>query len=35
MLKIEAMAKGEMMAFLLRQRFGHLGCSRDDHPSCP
>jgi nitroimidazol reductase NimA-like FMN-containing flavoprotein (pyridoxamine 5'-phosphate oxidase superfamily) len=32
MLKIEAMAKGEMTALLLRVRFGHLGCSRDGHP---
>jgi nitroimidazol reductase NimA-like FMN-containing flavoprotein (pyridoxamine 5'-phosphate oxidase superfamily) len=32
MLKIEAMAKGEMTALLLRVGFGHLGCTRDGHP---
>jgi nitroimidazol reductase NimA-like FMN-containing flavoprotein (pyridoxamine 5'-phosphate oxidase superfamily) len=32
MLKIDDMAKGEMTALLLRAGFGHLGCSRDDHP---
>jgi len=32
MLKVEAMAKGEMTALLLRARFGHLGCTRDGHP---
>jgi nitroimidazol reductase NimA-like FMN-containing flavoprotein (pyridoxamine 5'-phosphate oxidase superfamily) len=26
------MLHGEMVALLLRVRFGHLGCSRDDHP---
>ncbi|MBA2733296.1 MAG: pyridoxamine 5'-phosphate oxidase family protein [Acidobacteria bacterium] len=32
MLKIEVMATGEMTALLLRVGFGHLGCTRDDHP---
>ncbi|MDQ3816927.1 MAG: pyridoxamine 5'-phosphate oxidase family protein [Acidobacteriota bacterium] len=32
MLKVDAMAKGEMTALLLRSSFGHLGCSRDGHP---
>lgn len=32
MLKVEAMAKGEMTALLLRVGFGHLGCARDGHP---
>ena len=32
MLKVEAMAKGEMTALLLRVGFGHLGCTRDGHP---
>ncbi len=26
------MAKGEMLALLLRVGFGHLGCTRDNHP---
>lgn len=26
------MAQGEMVALLLRVKFGHLGCSRDDRP---
>jgi nitroimidazol reductase NimA-like FMN-containing flavoprotein (pyridoxamine 5'-phosphate oxidase superfamily) len=26
------MAMGEMQALLLRVGFGHLGCTRDDHP---
>jgi hypothetical protein len=32
MLKIKDMATGEMQALLLRVGFGHLGCTRDDHP---
>lgn len=32
MLKVKAMAKGEMTALLLRVGFGHLGCTRDGHP---
>ena len=32
MLKVEVMATGEMTALLLRVGFGHLGCTRDDHP---
>src|SRR5215217_4239967 len=32
MLKVEAMAKGEMTALLLRVGFGHMGCTRDGHP---
>ena len=32
MLKVTAMAKGEMTALLLRVGFGHLGCTRDGHP---
>lgn len=32
MLKIEEMAQGEMMALLLRVEYGHLGCTRDNHP---
>ena len=32
MLKISEMAQGEMLALLLRVNYGHLGCSRDNHP---
>jgi nitroimidazol reductase NimA-like FMN-containing flavoprotein (pyridoxamine 5'-phosphate oxidase superfamily) len=32
MIKIEEMAQGEIMALLLRVGFGHLGCTRDNHP---
>jgi nitroimidazol reductase NimA-like FMN-containing flavoprotein (pyridoxamine 5'-phosphate oxidase superfamily) len=32
MLKVKDMAGGEMRALLLRVGFGHLGCTRDDHP---
>ena len=32
MLKVKDMAMGEMQALLLRVGFGHLGCTRDDHP---
>jgi uncharacterized protein len=32
MIKIEGMSQGEMVALLLRAGFGHLGCSRDNHP---
>lgn len=32
MLKVKEMAMGEMQALLLRVGFGHLGCTRDNHP---
>jgi nitroimidazol reductase NimA-like FMN-containing flavoprotein (pyridoxamine 5'-phosphate oxidase superfamily) len=32
MLKVKDMATGEMQALLLRVGFGHLGCTRDNHP---
>jgi uncharacterized protein len=32
MIKVENMLQGEILALLLRTGFGHLGCSRDDHP---
>jgi nitroimidazol reductase NimA-like FMN-containing flavoprotein (pyridoxamine 5'-phosphate oxidase superfamily) len=32
MLKVKDMAVGEMQALLLRVGFGHLGCTRDNHP---
>src|SRR5229473_5607393 len=32
MLRVEDMAPAEMHALLQRQRFGHLGCSRDGRP---
>lgn len=32
LLKIKEMSQGEMQALLLRTGFGHLGCTRDDHP---
>ena len=32
MLNVRDMATGEMQALLLRVGFGHLGCTRDDHP---
>lgn len=32
MLKVKDMAAGEMQALLLRVGFGHLGCTRDNHP---
>jgi uncharacterized protein len=32
MLEIKEMARGEMLALLLRVGYGHLGCSRDNHP---
>ena len=32
MLKVKDMPLGEMKALLLRVGFGHLGCTRDDHP---
>jgi nitroimidazol reductase NimA-like FMN-containing flavoprotein (pyridoxamine 5'-phosphate oxidase superfamily) len=32
MLKIEDMPREEMEALLLRVGYGHLGCTRDDHP---
>jgi nitroimidazol reductase NimA-like FMN-containing flavoprotein (pyridoxamine 5'-phosphate oxidase superfamily) len=32
MLNVKDMATGEMQALLLRGGFGHLGCTRDNHP---
>jgi nitroimidazol reductase NimA-like FMN-containing flavoprotein (pyridoxamine 5'-phosphate oxidase superfamily) len=32
MLEVKEMVQGEMVALLLRGKFGHLGCSRDGHP---
>jgi nitroimidazol reductase NimA-like FMN-containing flavoprotein (pyridoxamine 5'-phosphate oxidase superfamily) len=32
LLKVKDMEMGEMQALLLRVGFGHLGCTRDDHP---
>lgn len=32
MLKVDAMSLGESKALLLRVGYGHLGCSRDNHP---
>ena len=32
MLKVKEMSMGEMQALLLRVGFGHLGCTRDNHP---
>jgi uncharacterized protein len=32
LLKVKDMAMGEMQALLLRVGFGHLGCTRDNHP---
>jgi nitroimidazol reductase NimA-like FMN-containing flavoprotein (pyridoxamine 5'-phosphate oxidase superfamily) len=32
MLKVKEMLQGEMLALLLRGGYGHLGCSRDNHP---
>ncbi|MGB8506864.1 MAG: pyridoxamine 5'-phosphate oxidase family protein [Pyrinomonadaceae bacterium] len=32
MLKVKDMTTGEIQALLLRVGFGHLGCTRDDHP---
>lgn len=32
MLKVKELAMDEMQALLLRVGFGHLGCTRDDHP---
>jgi uncharacterized protein len=32
MLKVKDMPMGEMQALLLRVGFGHLGCTRDNHP---
>ncbi|MDQ1591523.1 MAG: Pyridoxamine 5-phosphate oxidase, partial [Pyrinomonadaceae bacterium] len=32
MLEVKEMLRGEMLALLLRGGYGHLGCSRDDHP---
>jgi nitroimidazol reductase NimA-like FMN-containing flavoprotein (pyridoxamine 5'-phosphate oxidase superfamily) len=31
-LEVKDMARGEMVALLLRAGFGHLGCARDSHP---
>lgn len=32
MLSIKDMSQGEMLALLLRAEYGHLGCTRDNHP---
>lgn len=32
MLKVKEMSRGERLALLLRGGYGHLGCSRDNHP---
>ncbi|MDQ1610483.1 MAG: uncharacterized protein QOG00_414 [Pyrinomonadaceae bacterium] len=32
MLKVKEMLQGERIALLLRGGYGHLGCSRDNHP---
>ena len=32
MLEVKEMSQGEIVALLLREKRGHLGCSRDDHP---
>lgn len=32
MLKVKEMSRGERVALLLRGGYGHLGCSRDNHP---
>ena len=32
MLKVKEMSRGERIALLLRGGYGHLGCSRDNHP---
>jgi nitroimidazol reductase NimA-like FMN-containing flavoprotein (pyridoxamine 5'-phosphate oxidase superfamily) len=32
MLEVKEMSRGEMLALLLRGGYGHLGCSRDNHP---
>jgi nitroimidazol reductase NimA-like FMN-containing flavoprotein (pyridoxamine 5'-phosphate oxidase superfamily) len=32
MLKVKEMSQGERLALLLRGSYGHLGCSRDNHP---
>jgi nitroimidazol reductase NimA-like FMN-containing flavoprotein (pyridoxamine 5'-phosphate oxidase superfamily) len=32
MLKVKEMSQGERLALLLRGGYGHLGCSRDNHP---
>jgi nitroimidazol reductase NimA-like FMN-containing flavoprotein (pyridoxamine 5'-phosphate oxidase superfamily) len=32
MLEVTEMARGEMLALLLRVGYGHLGCARDGHP---
>ncbi len=32
MIKVEDMTTDEMHALLLRAGFGHLGCTRDEHP---
>ena len=32
MLKVKDMEMGEIQALLLRVGFGHLGCTRDNHP---
>ena len=32
MIKVKDMEQGETIALLLRIGFGHLGCTRDNHP---
>ncbi len=32
MLEVKEMSQGERLALLLRGGYGHLGCSRDNHP---
>lgn len=32
MLKVEGMSNEEMQALLLQVEYGHLGCTRDNHP---
>ena len=32
MLEVKEMSRGEILALLLRGGYGHLGCSRDNHP---
>ena len=32
MLEVKEMSRGEILALLMRGGYGHLGCSRDNHP---
>jgi nitroimidazol reductase NimA-like FMN-containing flavoprotein (pyridoxamine 5'-phosphate oxidase superfamily) len=32
MLEVKEMSRGEILALLLRGGYGHMGCSRDNHP---